>query len=77
MASPQSTMESIAVDQGLDDHVRYSAALLALYSAQNQSARCARDLLDRILPHFSDGVYAAVLADISRTIDEFGFVAFY
>lgn len=77
MADTSGVMESIAIDTSQDDHIRHSAMLFAVSSAQNQSASDALALLNRIRPSVNDDELVAVIDWLEGDLRQHGFVSFY
>lgn len=77
MEDTPGVMESIAIDPSQSDHVRHSAILFAVSSAQTLSASAALAILDRIRPSTDDGDLSAVLDWLEGDLRRYGYVAFY
>ena len=77
MKHPTAVMEKIASDPSLDERTRHSAILLAISSAQSESAKNAESVLDRIAGSLVDHELIAVATWLREELRNHGFVSLY
>lgn len=77
MVDPVSVMESIAIDQGLNDRVRHSAMLFAVCAVQSQGTSAALAFLERIRPSIDGGELVAVIEWLEGDLRCYGYVSLY